>query len=287
MRLIAAALLLAFPNVARAQVPQVAPARVESLTSRVSFDQNLGATVPLDAVFRDETGKPVSLGYLLDGRRPAVLVMGYKECPMLCSMVLGGVTESLTQMRGTTGQDFDVIDVSIDPHQSWQDAAAQKRLYYKRYARPSADLGWHFLTSADDATIHRLTDAVGFHYAYDETIKQYAHASGLVVLTPEGKVARYFFGVNFEAADLQAALKAAGTRQVSLSPIAKLLLVCFHYNPATSAHGTLIMNGLRAAGTLTVLVLFGGIALLVRGERRQHAAAKPSRIEPALSTRST
>ena len=258
-------------SVARAEAPQVAPATAAALTSQVAFDQNLGATVPLDDVFRDDSGQPVSLRYLLDGRRPAVLVLGYKECPMLCSMVLGGLTESLTQMRAATGQEFDVIDVSIDPHQSWQDAAAQKRLYFKRYARPGADAGWHFLTSTDDAAIHRLADAVGFHYAYDAGIKQYAHPSGVVILTPEGKISRYFFGVNFEARDLQNALTAASTRQVS-SPIARLLLVCFHYNPATSKHGALIINGLRIAGILTVLALGSGIALLVRGERSGRAA---------------
>ena len=266
------ALLCLLPCRARAEVPQVAPATAAALTARVSFDQNLGATVPRDAVFRDEAGQPVSLGYLLDGRRPAVLVLGYKECPMLCSMVLGGVTESLTQMRNTTGRDFDVIDVSIDPKQTWQEAAAQKRLYYKRYARPGADAGWHFLTSPDDATIRRVADAVGFHYAYDPAIKQYAHPSGLVVLTPEGKVSRYFFGINFEARDLQDALKAAGTRQVS-SPIERLLLVCFHYNPTTSPFGTLIINSLRAAGVLTLLVIFGGIAWLIRSERPALPAA--------------
>ena len=259
------ALWCLLPPPARAEVPQVAPATAAEVTARVAFDQNLGAAVPLDAVFRDETGQPVSLGYLLDGRRPAVLVLGYKECPMLCSMVLGGVTEALTQMRATTGRDFDVIDVSIDPKQSWRDAAAQKRLYYKRYARPGADAGWHFLTSPDDATIHRLADAVGFHYAYEASSKQYAHPSGLVVLTPEGRVSRYFFGVNFEARELQDALKAAGTRQIS-SPIARLLLMCFHYNPATSRYGALIIGALRAAGVLTLLGMFGGLAWLIRGE---------------------
>ena len=250
----------------RAEVPQVAPATAAAMTARVSFDQKLGATVPLDAVFRDDTGQPVSLSYLLDGHRPAVLVLGYKECPMLCSMVLDGLTETLTQMRATSGRDFDVIDVSIDPKQGWQDAAAQKRVYFKRYMRHGADAGWHFLTSPDDATIHRVADAVGFHYAYDPAIKQYAHPSGVVVLTPEGKVARYFFGINFEASDLQNALKAAGTREIS-SPIARLLLVCFHYNPTTSRYGTLIINGLRAAGVLTLLIIFGGLAWLVRSER--------------------
>lgn len=248
---------------ADAAIPQVAPATAAQFTSRVAFDQHLNASVPLDAVFRDETGQPVSLGYLLHGRRPAVLVLGYKECPMLCSMVLGGLTETLTQMRLTSGRDFDVIDVSIDPTEGSQDAAAQKRLYYKRYARPGADVGWHFLTSPDDATIHRLADAVGFRYAYDAAIKQYAHPSGVVVLTPDGKISRYFFGVNFPAGELQSAITAAGARTIG-SPIARLLLVCFHYNPTSSRYGVLIINSLRAAGILTVLVLFGGIAWLIR-----------------------
>ena len=275
---LALALCCLLPCRIRAGVPQVAPATAAALTAHVSFDQNLGATVPLDAVFRDDTGQPVSLRFLLGGRRPAVLVLGYKECPMLCSMVLGGLTESLTQMRATTGRDFDVIDVSIDPQQTWQEAAAQKRLYFKRYARHGADAGWHFLTSPDDATIHRLADAVGFHYAYDPAIKQYAHPSGVVVLTPEGKVSRYFFGVNFEARDLQDALTAAGTRAIS-SPIARLLLVCFHYNPTTSHYGTLIINGLRAAGVLTLIVIFGGIAWLVCSE-----PAGPSKERALAST---
>jgi protein SCO1/2 len=248
-------------------IPEVAPAAASALTAKVAFEQKLGAAVPLDAVFRDETGQPITLGYLLDGRRPAVLVLGYKDCPMLCSMVLGGLTETLTQIRLTTGRDFDLIDVSIDPKETPAEAAAQKRLYYKRYARPGADAGWHFLTSPDDATIHRLADAVGFRYAYDVSTKQYAHPSGVIVLTPEGKISQYFFGVTYEARDLHDALAAAGTHRIG-SPIEQLLLLCFHYNPATSKYGGLIINGLRGAGVLTVLVLCGGLVWLIRGERQ-------------------
>ena len=273
-------LLLTSSARAAAPAPNVAPATAAALTSQVAFDQRLGVTVPLDDVFRDERAQPATLrGLLSAGNRPALLVLGYKECPMLCSMVLGGVTETLTQLRATTGRDFDLIDVSIDPRQPPADAAAQKRLYFKRYARTGADTGWHFLTTPDDAAIHRLADAVGFRYAYETSTGQYAHPSGFVVLTPEGKVSRYFFGVNFEAREVQVAIKAAGAREVG-SPIARLLLVCFHFNPTNSPYGALIVNGLRVAGILFAAVLLGGLAWLVHGDR-QRARRQPAAVSPA------
>ncbi len=233
-----------------------------AISQQARFDQNLGATVPLDAVFRDDEGKAVTFRGLL-GQRPVVLVLGYHECPMLCSLVLGGVVEALTEMRPTSGKDFDLIDMSISPADDPAAAAKQKRIYFKRYARQGADAGWHFLTSPNAATIREFSDAVGFHYAYDVTSKQYAHPSGLIVLTPEGRVSRYLFGVNFNAGELQGALQAAGERRVS-SPIAQLLMVCFHYNPMTGKYGALILGGLRAAGVATLLVMAGGIVFLVR-----------------------
>lgn len=269
---VAALLVLLSAASVLAQAPAIAPATAAALTARVAFDQRLGASVPRDSVFHDETGQPVALGYYLNGQRPAVLVLGYKDCPMLCSLVLSGLTETMTQMRLTTSRDFDLIDLSIDPHQTSADAAAQKRLYYKRYARPDAAAGWHFLTSQDDAAIHRLADAIGFRYAYEAATRQYAHPSGIVVLTPEGKISRYFFGVNFEAQELQDAIRAAGTNTVG-SPIARLLLLCFHFNPASSKYGALIITCLRAAGVLTVVILCGGIALLIRGERSPRPTA--------------
>ena len=226
------------------------------------FDQNLGAQVPLDAVFRDETGQPTALRSVL-GARPAILVLGYHECPMLCSLVLTGLVESMTDLRQTSGTGFDLIDVSISPTDTPAQAAQQKRIYFKRYARRGADAGWHFLTSPDPATIHRLADAVGFHYGYDPENKQYAHPSGLVILTPEGKVARYFFGVNFAPDELNAALAAAGQRRVG-SRIAELLLTCFHYSPVTGKYGALIINGIRVAGALTVLAMAAGLTYLIR-----------------------
>ncbi len=226
------------------------------------FDQNLGAQVPLDAVFRDETGQPTALRSVL-GQRPAILVLGYHECPMLCSLVLGGLVESMNDLRLTAGTGFDLIDVSISPTDTPAQAAQQKRVYFKRYARHGADAGWHFLTSPDPATIHRLADTVGFRYGYDPTTRQYAHPSGVMILTPDGKVARYFFGVNFDPGDLQTALAAAGQRKVG-SRIQELLLTCFHYNPINGKYGVLVVNTVRVGGVLTLLAMAGGIFYLVR-----------------------
>ncbi len=226
------------------------------------FEQNLGTSVPLDAVFRDESGQPTALRSLL-GQRPAILVLGYHECPMLCSLVLGGLVESMNDLRLSSGDGFDLIDVSINPTDTPAQAAQQKRIYFKRYARHGADAGWHFLTSPDPATIHRLADAVGFHYAYDAESRQYAHPSGVMILTPEGKVARYFFGVNFDPGQLQTALLAAGQHQVG-SRIQELLLTCFHYNPINGKYGVLVINAVRVAGVLTILAMVGGLVHLIR-----------------------
>lgn len=257
-------LLLTWCVPAHAATNETTAPAAAAIAQQAGFDQKLGASVPLDGVFRDEENRPLTLGYLLgETKRPAVLVLGYKECPMLCSQVLGSLVETLTEMRPTTGKDFDVIDVSIDPRQPPADAAAQKRLYFKRYARAGADAGWHFLTSPDEPTIRRLADAVGFRYAYDPVTKQYAHPAGVVVLTPDGHVSQYLFGVTYDAATLRAALGVAGEQKVG-SPIEQLLLLCFHFNPVSGKYGALIIGILRAAGVLTLLCLGGLLVYLVR-----------------------
>lgn len=254
--------LLAWP--ARAATDETTAPAAAAIAQQAGFDQKLGANAPLDGIFRDENNQPLTLGYLLgETKRPAVLVMGYKECPMLCSQVLGALVETLTDLRLTTGKDFDVIDVSIDPHQSSADAGAQKRLYFKRYARPGADAGWHFLTSPDEPTIRRLADAVGFRYAYDPVTKQYAHPAGLVVLTPEGRVSQYLFGVNFDPKALQTALTTATAQKIG-SPIEQFLMLCFHFNPISGKYGALIIGILRAAGVLTLLCMGGLLVYLIR-----------------------
>lgn len=263
--LLAGLLAFSFPPAPPNNLSDTTPGNAARLSAAARYNQNLNATVPLDAVFRDEAGRRMPLGAFL-GQRPAILVLGYHECPMLCSLVLGGLVETLTEMRATTGRDFDLIDVSINPADSPALADQQRRMYFKRYLRAGSDVGWHFLTSPDDAPIHRLADAVGFHYAFDPESKQFSHPSGLVILTPEGKVSRYFFGVTYDAGELQAALAAAGQRQVG-SPIAELLLRCFHYNPVHGKYGTLVMNAIRVSGALTVLAISGLLVVLVRRDR--------------------
>lgn len=256
----------------RAATDETTAPAAAAIIQQAGFDQKLGANIPLDGVFRDENGHPVTPGFLLgETKRPAVLVLGYKECPMLCSQVLGALVETLTDLRQTTGRDFDVIDVSIDPHQSTADAAAQKRLYFKRYARPGADAGWHFLTSPDEPTIRRLADAVGFRYAYDPVTKQYAHPAGLVVLTPEGRVSQYLFGVNFDPKALQTALTTANAQRIG-SPIEQFLMLCFHFNPVSGKYGALIIGILRSAGVLTLLCLGGLLVYLIRRDPARAAA---------------
>ena len=229
------------------------PPNAARLAAAARYDQKLGATVPLDATFREESGRVMPLGAYL-GQRPAILVLGYHECPMLCSLVLGGLVETLTEMRATTGKDFDLIDVSINPADTPAMADKQRRMYFKRYLRDGADAGWHFLTSPDEGQVRRLADAVGFRYAYDPASKQFSHPSGFVVLTPEGTVSRYFFGVTYDAGQVQGALAEAGQRRVG-SRVAELLLVCFHYNPIHGRYGALIMNILRAAGALMLVAM--------------------------------
>ena len=261
---------VSFPPAPPNSLTNTTPAAASALAAEAKFSQNLNASVPLAATFYDESGRVMPLGAFL-GHRPAILVLGYHDCPMLCSLVLSGLVESLTEMRATTGRDFDLIDVSINPTDTPASADKQRRLYFRRYLRAGADEGWHFLTSPDNATIHRLTDAVGFHYAYDPASKQYSHPSGLVILTPDGKVSRYFFGVTFDAGQVQAALVTAGQRRVG-SRIEELLLVCFHYNPVHGKYGSAIMIAIRIAGALTILTLGGLIALLIRRERANSSA---------------
>ncbi len=259
------ALAAGWPGLAHVRATETTPAAAATLASAAKFSQNLNAVVPLDARFRDEAGRLMPLGAFL-GQRPVVLVLGYHDCPMLCSLVLSGLVESMTEMKATTGRDFDLIDVSINPADSPAAADKQRRLYFRRYLRAGADEGWHFLTSTDDAPIHRLAEAVGFHYAYDPASQQYSHPAGLVILTPEGKVSSYLFGVTFDAGQLQAALTKAGQRQVG-SPVEQLLLVCFHYNPIHGKYGPLIMMIMRVSGALTLLAIGTMLALLIRRER--------------------
>ncbi len=260
--------------------PESVPGAAGAAAREVGFDQRLGANVPLDAEFRDaETQRVVTLGQTLAAGRPTILLLGYHECPMLCSAVLNGLVETMNDLRWTAGREFDLVDVDLNPAEPTTLAASKRRIYLKRYSRPGAGTGWHFLTAADrgnDEAIRRLADRIGFRYRYDPSTGQYAHASGFVVLTPEGQVSRYFFGVNFNPQELHDALAAAGAHEVSRSPIEQLLLLCFHYNPIQGKYGGLILGALRGGAVATLLALAGGIFYLTRRERRPRLEAAPA-----------
>jgi len=255
----AAILALAFAgSAARAALPPI--------LSGVGFDQKLGAQAPLDASFRDAGGKPVRLGSLFHGR-PVLLAFVYYKCPMLCTETLNGLVRALRALSFDAGRQFDVVVLSIDPRETPLLAAAKKKLYVERYARAGGASGWSFLTG-DEGSIRRLASATGFRYAYDRELEQYAHPAGLVVLTPAGRVSKYLMGVEFAAGDVRLALVEAAAGTIG-SPIDRLVLYCYHYDPMTGRYGLRILRLLRAGGLLTL----AGLAALVIGMGRGESPA--------------
>ncbi len=246
----------------------------EAFLKEIGFDQNLGAQLPLDAVFTDETGKAVRLGEYF-GQKPVVMLITYFSCTMLCPLLLDGLVRSLRPVAFDIGNQFTVLTVSINPRETPSMAASQKVLYVQRYGRPGADRGWHFLTGKADA-IAALTQAVGFRYVYDKQKDEYAHASGIVVFTPEGKAARYLYGIEFSPRDMRLALIEAADKTIG-NPVDQILLSCFHYDPLTGRYGVVIMNVLRLAGSATALALGGFILVMVRRDRRKAAAGTEAR----------
>ena len=237
------------------------------LPGEVSFQQKLNAQLPLDLMFRDESGKIVRLRDYFNHGKPVILNFMYYRCPMLCPMVMEGITSGLTELKFDAGREFDVITVSIDPRDMPRDAARKKDMYIKRYGRLNAAGGWHFLTGPESA-IRQLTNTVGFHYAYDPARDQFAHGTGVVVLTPSGRVSRYIYGFEYKARDLRLALVEASASKIG-SPVDQLLLLCYHYDPATGKYSRAAMNFVRAGGVATVLGLASFIIIMVRRERRE------------------
>jgi protein SCO1/2 len=230
----------------------------------IGFDQNLDRPVPLETAFRDETGATVRLGDYF-GKRPVVLVFAYYDCPMLCTLVINGLASALDMLALEPGNDFEIVTVSFNPRDTPATAAAKKAGYVQRYKRAGAARGWHFLTG-DQPSIDRLTMAAGFRYAWDAGTKQFAHPSGVIVLTPEGRLARYLFGIEYGPRDLRFALVEASAGKVG-SPVDTLLLYCYHYDPMNGRYGLVIMRVIRLAGAATVLALGTFILVMVRRER--------------------
>jgi protein SCO1/2 len=235
-----------------------------TLIRKVGFDQNLDAQVPLDLPFRDEAGKTVRLGDYF-GQRPVILTLVYYECPMLCNEVLNGFVRSLRGMSLDAGRDFEIVTVSIDPGEKPALAAAKKRGYLARYRRPGAEHGWHFLTG-DESSIRRLTQTVGFRYVYDPKSDQYAHPAGITILTPKGKVSRYLYGIEYPVRFIRLGLSEASAGKVG-SPVDQILLLCFHYDPATGKYNFAIMSVVRLLGLLTLGSLATFMFIMFRRDR--------------------
>jgi len=242
----------------------------DSDLAAITFEQRLNTDISRDLLFRDEHGSALRIGDCLN-QKPTILVLGYYECPMLCTLELNGMVEALQDIKWSIGKDFEVINVSIDPRERASLAAAKKRIYLKRYGRAGAAEGWHFLTG-DQPAIQRLADEVGFHYRYDARSGQFAHPSGLVILTPEGRISGYLLGLSYPSRDLFSALERASAHKVS-SPVRKLVLLCFHYNPITGKYGVVIINSVRLLGVLTLVALFW---LLLRGTRHKKWPEQPA-----------
>jgi protein SCO1/2 len=231
----------------------------------VGYDQNLNQQIPPDIPFADEQGRRVRIGDYF-GARPVVLLLVYYDCPMLCTQALNSLASTLGVLSLEPHKDFEIVTVSFDPREKPALAAAKKATYLERYRRPGAAAGWHFLTGERDA-IDRLTKAVGFRYVWDDSVKQFAHPTGITVLTPQGRLARYLFGVEYWPRDLQFALIDASAGRIG-SPAEKLLLFCYHYDPETGRYGFVIMRAIRLAAVATVLALGTFIIVMVRRERR-------------------
>ncbi len=252
--------------------PGLASGRDSSGTTlnKVGFDQNLNAQIPLGLTFRDETGRSVTLGDYF-GKRPVILALVYYRCPMLCGEELKGLARSLRPLSISVGKDFDIVVVSIDPTETPELASAKKSTFVDRYDRPGSEGGWHFLTGEEPA-IAALASTVGFRYTYSPETKLYAHAAGIVVTTPTGRLSRYLYGIDYSPKDLQFALIESSAGKIG-TPIARLLLFCYHYDPSTGKYSLAIVGLLQVFGTATALLVGTYVVLSLRRERHRAAAS--------------
>jgi protein SCO1/2 len=251
------------PGLRPAQAPP--SSQMPAALQKVAFEQRLNAQLPLDLPFTDETGAAVKLGDYF-GRKPVVLAFVYYECPMLCTQVLNGLESALRVIHESAGKEFDVVTVSFDPRETSVLAAGKKKAYLDRYKRAGAEQGWHFLTG-EQASIDALTKAAGFSFYWDDQTQQFAHASGIIVATPAGKLSRYFFGIDYSARDLKFALIESSSEKIG-SLADRLLLYCYHYDPATGNYGFMAMRAVRLGGAVTLVALVGFIFVSIRRENR-------------------
>jgi len=229
--------------------------------TNVGMRQNLNQPIPADLTFTDDLGRTVRLGDYF-GKRPIILNLVYFTCPMLCGEVLSGLENSLRMMKFDVGKEFDVITVSFDPHDTPEAAAKKKSEFLRRYNRPGAEQGWHFLVGHQDA-IDSLTRAAGFDYEYDPKTRQFAHTAAILILTPEGRVAQYYYGIEYPPKDLRLGLVEAGTGKIG-NVVDALLLYCYHYDPEQGKYSATILRVLRLAGVATMLFIGTLIFVMIR-----------------------
>lgn len=259
-------------GVGEAQLAEQVPAVLQD----VGITEHLDAKLPLDLEFRDENGGRVTLGEYFDGDRPVILTLNYYKCPMLCGLMLNGLVEGLGSMAWSPGEEFEIVTISINPLETPELALAKKQNYLKLLDRPAAAAGWHFLTGRE-LEIKRLAETVGFAYSYDPETGEYAHAAAVMVCTPDGRVARYLYGIEYPAQKLKFALLEAAEGTVG-STLDQLILYCYHYDPANRRYSPVAMNIMRLGGGATALIL--GTTLGVfwlrewRRKRKQHTKEK-------------
>ena len=244
------------------QTPTYSKPASENPFANIGLDQLLNQQLPLTLSFRDETGKTVQLGVYF-GEKPVILSFAYYDCPMLCTLVINGLIRTLRTLSFSAGTEFNIVTVSFNPKDTPPMAAIKRQTSLQSYSRKGAENGWHFLTG-DEKTIQQLTQAVGFRYAYDENTQQYQHPSGIMILTPDGKLSRYFYGIEYAPRDVRLGLIEASAGKIG-SPVDQVLLLCFHYDPTTGKYGLIITRALQLGGLATMLAL--GVFMLISSRR--------------------
>ncbi len=267
-----AVLMIFWVGVVATLIPSPSLAQPGGILKDIGFDQNLNTQIPLTLPFRDEQGRDVRLADYF-GKRPVILIMGYKNCPMMCSQVLQELTRSLKPLDETIGRDFDIVNVSINPKETPAQADSQRRIYLKQYNRPGSDGGWHGLVG-DQPSISALAKAIGFRYKFNEKMGTYVHTAGFILMTPTGKISRYFFGVEYPARELKPALATAAESKIA-SPIDRVVMFCYEYDEKTGKYTFAIMNVIRVCGVATALVLGGYLFTMFRRDRRMSRTPAP------------
>ena len=277
------AVLLALPGGAYGQEGESSPAVMKDIGTgpgldasatpeilkHVGIEQKIGASLPLDLEFNDESGTPVRLGSYF-GDKPVILTLVYYDCPMLCTEVLNGLNRSLAPLNYSIGEEFEVVTVSFDPRETPTLASQKKAVYTQRYGRPGTKEGWHFLTG-DAPAIDALTETVGFNYVYDEAEGQFVHGSAIMIVSPKGTVSHYFFGIEYPSEDIRLAVIESSEEKLG-NVFDQIMLYCFNYDPEQGRYGVAIMNAMRVAGLVTLLAMGSFMVVMIRRDRRRKQA---------------